>query len=284
MDRFPRLPLGLAAAALFCVCLTAQPANHSSQQSGQSPALQYGRQTPFSIDRKSPSISTDVQFLSPERMSAADRRLQADSQADIARRAGYNALQFNPGEWSYRQIVCRALPNHLFLRYTRGAGARDRSVFTVSIPRNGQGHVRLIPVLRRGYSLFSPASSNAGTIAAFNQIRREDGAGPNAEWLETALCYAALAGSNPRIGALTGDAALSEPAPALAEMEVPVKGGAIIRFTDQDSRPRPTLWIMTFNSHGTLLKVQRQRAVESPQRAVPEGQKFNGKIVPTSAR
>jgi hypothetical protein len=71
------------------------------------------------------------------------------------------------------------------------------SVFTVSIPRGGDGRVRIIPIQRRGYSLFSPAPINALTISAFNHIRAEEH--PKApDWLGTGLCYAALAGAHPQ--------------------------------------------------------------------------------------
>jgi hypothetical protein len=142
--------------------------------------------------------------------------------------------------------------------------------------------VRLMPVLRRGYSLFSPAGVNAGTIAAFNQIRREDGAGSNVGWLETGLCYAALAGADPSVGPLTGDQVFSTPTPPIAVMEVPLQGGAIVRFTDQASQPHPTLWILTFNPQGTLQKVEHQPAVPGPRWIIPENQKVQAQPAPAA--
>ena len=70
------------------------------------------------------------------------------------------------------------------------------SVFSASVPRNGAGRVRIVPILKRGYSLFSPAPINALTISAFNHIRAEEGEAANSDWLGNALCYAALAGSH----------------------------------------------------------------------------------------
>lgn len=206
-------------------------------------------------------------------MSAADRALQAGSQAVIAQRAALANFQLGEGRWSYRQIDCRAFPNHLFLRFTRDGGPGDRSVFSVSMPRNGRGRLLLIPVLRRGYSLFSPAPGSAGTIAAFNRIRREDGPDPKTGWLETALCYAALAGANPRVGPLTGDAVVDEPSPPLAEMQVLLDGGGIVRFTDEASLPRPLLWSLTFSPSGELLKVEREPAQSNTRWIAPNGWK-----------
>ena len=283
MVRFLRLPIGLAATALLCLPLAAQPAGPFS------PILHRGkrvapntRPTPFPMGREAPPVSSEVEFQSPDRMSDADRTLVANFQADISRRAAVDAFEVNQGTWTRQQILCRALPNHLFLRYTRDDGARDRSVFSVSIPRDGKGRVRVIPVLRRGYSLFTPVGANAGTIAAFNQIRREDGPS-SAGWLETGLCYAALAGANPRVGPLTGDTTFSEPTPPLAEMLVPVNGGAVVTFTDQTSRPRPSLWSLTFQPDGTLVKVEHQPAIASPHLVTPATGEIHGKSIPATS-
>jgi hypothetical protein len=277
MESFPKLPFGIAAAAVFlCTSLAAQPAHRWSTilqpWKHPGPAVQAG-QSPFLLGQQAPPHSTDVQFLSSRQMTAADRAIVANSRAAIAARAAFVDFQLNHGPWEVQQIACRALPNHLFLRYTRNNGARDLSVFSVSIPRNGRGRLRVIPVLRRGYSLFSPAPSNNGTIAAFNQIRSEDGRNPKTGWLETSLCYAALAGADPSVGQLTGDAVVNDPAPPLAEMQVLLDGGAVVRFTDQASLPHPSLWSLNFSPSGHLLKVTREPAVLNSHWIVPQGWK-----------
>src|SRR6185437_9404019 len=205
MYRSPKFVSGLAAAILLCASSTAQsPRLWSSifQRGKHGKTTIQAGQSPFPLGQEAPPISNDVRFYSPDRMTDADRVLEANSQTAIAQSAGFANFQLGEGDWSYRQIDCDAFPNHLFLRFTRNSVLRDRSVFSVSIPRNGQGRLLVIPVLRRGYSLFSPAPSNNGTIAAFNRIRREDGPHPKTGWLETALCYAALAGADPEIGPL----------------------------------------------------------------------------------
>lgn len=275
MDRFPKFPFGIAAAILLCASVAAQPPHRWSTIFQRSKHAKLPVHTeppsPFPLGQEAPPVSTDVQFRSPDRISAADRALQAGSEAAIARHAGLANFQLSEGQWSYRQIDCRAFPNHLFLRFTRNGGPGDRSVFSVSIPRNGQGRLLVIPVLRRGYSLFSPAPGNAGAIAAFNRIRREDGPNPKTGWLETALCYAALAGANPSVGPLTGDAVVDDPSPPLAEMQVLLGGGAIVRFTDEAALPHPLLWSLTFSPGGKLLKVHREPALINTRWIPPKG-------------
>lgn len=264
MDRFSKLPIGIAAAILLCASVAAQPPRRWTsifqRHKHVKPSVLTEPPSPFPLGQEAPAASADVQFRSPDQMSAADRALQANSRAAIARHAALANFRLGEGQWSYRQIDCRAFPNHLFLRFTRNGGPGDRSVFSVSIPRADRGRLLLIPVLRRGYSLFSPAPGNAGTIAAFNRIRREDGPNPRTGWLETALCYAALAGANPSVGPLTGDAVVDDPSPPLAEMQVLLDGGGIVRFTDEASLPHPLLWSLTFSPTGELLKVDREPA------------------------
>lgn len=275
MDRSPKFFFGIAAAILLCTSVAAQPPHRWStifqRFKHAQPPVHTGPSSPFPLGQEAPPISTDVLFRSSDQMSAADRALQADSQAAIAQHAGLASFQLDEGQWSYRQIDCRAFPNHLFLRFTRDGGPGDRSVFSVSMPRNGQGRLLVIPVLRRGYSLFSPAPSNSGNIARFNRIRREGGPNRKTGWLETALCYAALAGADPSIGPLTGDAVVDDPSPPLAEMQVFLDGGAIVRFTDQASHPHPLLWSLIFSPGGELLKVDREPALINTRWIVPKG-------------
>jgi hypothetical protein len=196
-------------------------------------------------------------------MSRQDRDLEADAEASIAEHAGYSGLEFNQGGWSYQQLVCLAFPNHLFLRFTRDQGAGDVSVFSAAIPRNGEGRVRIIPILRRSYSLFSPAPINALTIAAFNRIRAEEGSVQPDGWLGVGLCYAALAGANaqiPQPDEWNGNPK-SYPATS-ASLSFPAKGGAVLRLTDDSARPRPLEWTLVFDGKGKLLKAARRPAAQ----------------------
>jgi len=196
-----------------------------------------------------------IQVRNLDQMTEQDRNLAADAEGSIGEHAGYVGLEFNQGNWAYQQLVCPALPNHLFLRFTRNNGAGDVSLFSASIPRNGDGRVRIVPIQMRGYSLFSPAPVNALTISAFNHIRTEEHVDGAADWLGTALCYAALAGGKPEawtpVDRPEGEA-FTAPMPSV--LVIPIRGGAIIRFTDVSNMLRPRVWTMTFDGQGKLLK------------------------------
>jgi hypothetical protein len=148
------------------------------------------------------------------------------------------------------------------------------TVFSASIPRGGEGRVRIIPILRRGYSLFSPAPINALTISAFNHIRAEEPSASDSDWLGNGLCYAALAGAHPQIVSREATPEPGKPIPALTavmDVQLQAKNQEIIRFADATAIPRPMEWTMTFTRQGRLV-----RATHSPalmERATPVSQK-----------
>jgi hypothetical protein len=222
---------------------------------------------PFSIgataDRKTPL----VEFRSLDQMTARDREQAANAESSIAEHVGHVGLEFNQGQWSYEQVDCPALPNHIFLRFLRNNGKGDVSVFTASIPRGDEGRVRIIPIQLRSYSLWSPAPINALTISAFNHIRAEDNPdhAPVADWLGTAFCYAALAGGQPNAAVVNQEPPTDKfPVANKASLAVPDKGGAILSFSDVSASPKSMTWTMTFDGKGKLLK-----ATHTPAELVP---------------
>jgi hypothetical protein len=225
---------------------------------------------PFPPGSEAPGRVHSIEFISPDKMTEKDKLIEAGAESSIQERTSWAAMDFNGGQWNYRQLVCPALPNHLFLQFTRNNGVGDVSMFSASIPRNGEGRVRIVPIQRRGYSLFSPAPINALTISAFNHIRAEEHANRPPDWLTTGLCYAALAGAHPEAVLLPENAGDQRfPAASAAMMEIPSRGGAIIRFADVAAAPHPMLWTMTFDGKGKLLKASHSPAPLVTARAIP---------------
>jgi hypothetical protein len=204
-----------------------------------------------------------IEFRTADRMTPRDKEVAANAESSIAENTRYANLEFNQGSWSYDQVVCPALPQHVFLRFLRNNGVGDTSMFTASIPRGGEGRVRIIPIQLRGYSLFSPAPINAMTIAAFNKIRAEENPdhAPVSAWLGVGLCYAALAGGHPQLPALEDDAT---PKKLIAEdkgvLEVSDGGGAVMNFNDVSMPGRTMNWTLSFDRNGKLLKAGHSAA------------------------
>jgi len=203
-----------------------------------------------------------IGFRTSSEMTQRDRDLVANAESSISERAGFMGMEFNGGKWSYEQAVCPALPNHVLLRFSRDNGTGDMSMFSASIPRNGDGRVRIIPIRMRGYSLFSPAPINALTISAFNHIRAEEHTDAPPEWIGTALCYAALAGGHPHLEPLTAASEAEKPHVALpAKLAVTTHGTEVVSFADVSATPNPMEWTMIFDSKGKLLKATHKPAV-----------------------
>jgi hypothetical protein len=239
------------------------PALESQSAPREKPITAPERTMLFAPDPEKPGLTDRIWFRAAEEMKAQDRAEAANAEASIGEKAGFMGLGYDQGKWTYQQVVCPALPNHLFLQYTRNNGVGDVSLFSASVPRGGEGRVRIIPIQMRGYSLFSPAPINALTISAFNHIRGEEhAAGEGApDWLGTALCYAALAGGHPQAAHLPGvEVSAKDVGAPTAMLEVEVDGGATLSFADVAATPRTMEWTMIFDRKGTLLKARHAPA------------------------
>ncbi len=235
--------------------------------------------TPFPLDVHTGRVQS-LEFRSPEAMTAADRELAASAQVEIERRAGLQGFrgiggagqaEMEPskdGGWGFEQAVCPVFPEHLILEYSRINGSGDVSLFAAVVPR-GEGHVRVIPVRRRSYSLWTPASSNALTLNDFNYMVKEGGSGVSPDWLTLSLCYAALAGGHVRAALVAGKPA-DEVYPLLAPAKLSVsrKGGAAVYFADSTHAVKPMEWELLFAQSGRLLKVKHVGAPELVERPV----------------
>jgi hypothetical protein len=216
-----------------------------------------------------------IEYRSAEEMTEQDKELAANAESAIGEHAGFAGLEFdqgsNRGKWSYQQVVCPALTNHVFLQFTRNNGVGDVSEFSASIPRGGDGRVRIIPILRRGYSLWSPAPVNTLTISTFNHIRDEEHADQVSDWLGVGLCYASLAAGH-RVEAFAEEeeAGLKYPTAMTPSIEISTLGGAIISFTDVSAAEHPMEWGMEFDGKGKLLKARHKSEPVATATKVPE--------------
>jgi hypothetical protein len=220
------------------------------------PIPQVEAATPFAVNAPAPERAHPIEYLSQDEMAEADRALAMSADAKLRESASLAGMEMEKGKWTYQQLSCRALPDHLFLVFRSDNGPGDTSVFSAAIPRGSSGRVRVIPVERRGYSLFSPAPVNALTVAAFNRIRADEPVNNSADWLATGLCYAALAGAHPVVSPSPKDpsgagAGLVFP----PTLEIGSFGEATVRFVDDSSSRQSSEWALTFSQKGELLKV-----------------------------
>jgi hypothetical protein len=283
LRQIRRISLAVGAALLgFGTHLCAQSAGRGQNENGDlvREIHPLPTPTPFPIDAHT-GTAPALQFLAPERMSAADRALAEANAPEIARRAelqGFHLAREGAG-WGYEQAVCPVFPNQLILDYSRDNGAGDLSLFSVAIPRGTVpgGHVRVIPVRRRSYSLWTPAPSNALTLNDFNHMVAEGGKGVDPDWLTLSLCYTALAGGHVR-AALVPATPADEVYPLFmpAKLSVSGQGGAEVHLVDVTHYSEPHAkamdWGLSFAQNGHLLKVRHTVAaelIERPLAATP---------------
>ena len=212
-----------------------------------------------------------IVYRSQQQMSESDRTLAAKAQVTIRNAAVFAGISFDHEHWSYRQLECQAAPGHLFLLFESIGGAGRASWFSASIPRTGKGHVRVIPVERRGFTLFLPAPVSALAIGTFNRIRGEEPKGKPADWLATSVCYAALTEPQLEIAlsphqAPDSNLALSFP----PSLEVRQDGESTVRFVNVATQNQPMQWVMTFDATDRLAKVVHIPAPLYATRVVPK--------------
>lgn len=256
--------------AVLCVPMIAQTPTEQASERTLSGRLvpQEVEAKPFAIEPSTRTPAYSIEFRPADQMAESDRLLVADSEASITEHAAFSGFDFDKTNWTYQRVVCPALPNHLLLQFMRNNGAGDVTVFSASVPRGGEGRVRIIPVLRRGYSLWSPAPISAMTISAFNHIRAEESRAresseKESDWLGNGLCYAALAGAHPQIALPDATPDVQKPVPALIaviDVNLAEKNQEVIRFADAAASPRPMQWTMTFTRQGKLIKATHSPA------------------------
>lgn len=256
------------ADAPYAVTPVPDVSSGSSYKSRPVPLLQ--NLSPFHSETPQPSSAELIEFRSQSQMTQSDRELADGAQASIREDATLAGIEFGQGTWTYQQLACQALPGHLFLLYKGENGTGDVSLFSAAIARGGNGHARIIPIQRRGFSLFSPAPVNPLTIAAFNRIRLSEPENQNADWLATALCYAALTGAHPATAPTpdkSSDTSLSLSFPPT--LEVGNYGESTVRFVDVASPHQPKEWALTFNAKGLLLKVTNSEVPAYTVKPIP---------------
>jgi hypothetical protein len=218
---------------------------------------------PFSATLLRTNPTYGVEFQTADELPPRDRLLLANSESSIAELARSRGLEYGASGWNYRKIGCPGFTNHLFVQFTQNNGNGDVSVFSASIPRNGVGRIRIVPILKRSYSLFSPAPINSMTISAFNHIRSEEGQTANDDWLGNALCYAALAGAHPKIftaGSWPGEQDSAPTLTAALDIQFNEKGRELISFDDVGAYPHAMEWTMLFTRDGKLIKATHKPA------------------------
>ncbi len=211
--------------------------------------------------------TVSLPVLSPAQMSAADAELLNAREADVSRAAAFYGFDISDTSWSYQQIVCRTLPDHLILSFSNEGGIRGSSHFVAVVPHSA-GKVEVVSNFAHGLRPFRAAAEREGSYGVFNRMVEADRGGgsitPNAHWLDLAMCYAALTGMPATVAATQDDVGASE---ALAKrhgstpiIRVGDHGAADVAFSDVRVPERTENWTLSFDRNGRLKHVDRSDA------------------------
>lgn len=260
MFRSFLIALGFVAAGALLTAHAQDPNEYRVRKIPPPPDI--SSVSPFKLDSKQPLA---VRFVPAEAMSTEDKDVVKSAQQDIHRLALAEGFEGVPANWKQTQLECPAFPQHVLLRFTRTEGGQSASMFSAAIPRGAQGHVRLIPVLRRGYSLFSPAPTNKITVAIFNRILAEEHSADKPNWGAVSLCYAALAGSSGSEPDANGVSTLQPLNPPVLEIDPGTQEAVRLVL----GAPSSKIWQMIFDRDGKLVKADATASGEATMRTVP---------------
>ena len=139
--RTLNLAFAIAATALFCVRCEAQrntesanpsyaakpvPADSSGAAYTTRPVPATRTAAPFSLDASPSTSARSIEYRTENQMTAEDRDLAAAAEPSIRNRAALSGIDFDRGKWSYEQLVCQALPDHVFLIFHENTGVSDQ--------------------------------------------------------------------------------------------------------------------------------------------------------------
>jgi hypothetical protein len=201
-----------------------------------------------------------IKYFSLEHRAAdlidgADRELLHARKKELISEAQFYGYDITTSGWTYDQTICPQLPNTLLLHYLNKFPDGSESLFTAVIPR-GTGRVRIVPVLYRNSSPYSPAVKNPRNFAIFNalvsdEIAKKD-SGPEGNWLSLGVCYAEMVGARPNVP--------DDPSLDTATIKAPVATYRYdtatkqkqVQFSDRDSPKLFKIWTISLNENGRV--------------------------------
>jgi hypothetical protein len=216
-----------------------------------------------------------LEHRTPDQMSDEDRRLVNSRKKELVSEAEFFGYDISVSGWMYEQAICPQLPNTVLLHYLYKFPDDTQSQFTALVPRSA-GRVRVVPVLYRNASPYSPAVKNPRNFTTFNSLVPADvakqDAGPEGNWLTLGVCYAEMVGSRPNVP--------DEPSLDTATIKAPVATYRYdsttkqrqVQFSDRDSPKIFKIWTISLNEQGRVTGADNEdydtyvaRIVQAPE-------------------
>ena len=222
--------------------------------------------TPFPLDVSTGRVS-ELQFRAPETdddgggpVPGGSRRRRRLRGARVCRGFGYARMRVGAMSRRFaRRFRITSSWSTAGRRVTADLGMRR--CFRWWCRAAAGDHVRVIPVRRRGYSLWTPSSQNSLTMHDFNHAgEAERPAVRLVDYQRTAM---RLWPAGHVRGSLCAESEEEHyPLPTSRRVTVYRKGGAEIRFVDAGPPTRRGEWVLEFAQSGELKKVRRVESSE----------------------
>lgn len=219
--------------------------------------------------------TSSLPVLDAGQMSAADRALLEQREVDVSSAAAFYGFDISDNRWTYQQIVCRSLPDHMMLNFENDSVEHGPSHFVAVVPANGD-KVQVVTDYAHGLLPFHAAWEKSTAYLAFNQMimtdRGEHELGPSSHWLNLGMCFAALSGHLPRVAvpkeSVEASEALTKRNGSTPIIMINEDKNAEVDFSDI-SAAKTGNWRLQFDHRGRLTKAELDSVAPLKTRVVP---------------
>jgi hypothetical protein len=259
----------IAAAALSFVCALSAAAQLHRHRNGPPPPGEEEKVAALEAHTSS------LPVLDAGQMSAADRALLEQREVDVSSAAAFYGFDISDNRWTYQQIVCRSLPDHMMLNFENGSVEHGPSHFVAVVPANGD-KVQVVTDYAHGLLPFHAAWEKSAAYQTFNQMittdRGEHELGPSSHWLNLGMCFAALSGHLPRVAvpkeSVEASEALTKRNGSTPIIMIDPARNAEVDFSDI-SATQTGNWRLRFDNRGRLTKAELDTVDPLKTRVVP---------------
>src|SRR3984957_9824698 len=219
--------------------------------------------------------TSTLPVLDAGQMSTADRALLQQREVDVSSAAAFYGFDISDSHWTYQQIVCRSLLDHMRLNFENDSVEHGASHFVAVVPANGD-KVQVVTDYAHGLLPFHAAWEKSAAYEAFNRMmtsdRGEHELGADSHWLNLGMCFVALTGHLPRVAvpeqSVEASEALTKRNGSTPIIMIDPGKDAEVDFSDV-SMERTDNWRLRFDNRGRLTKAVLDTVNPLKTRVVP---------------
>jgi hypothetical protein len=267
-----RLSVRVKAALALALCLPcALPAAAQLHRHRNGPPPPGEEEKTAALEARTSTLPV----LDAGQMSAPDRTRLEQREVDVSSAAAFFGFDISDSRWTYQQIICRTLPDHMMLSFENNSVEHGPSHFVAVVPANGD-KVQVVTDYAHGLLPFHAAWEKSAAYEAFNQMittdRGEHELGPSSHWLNLSMCFAALSGHLPKVAvpkeSVEASEALTKRNGSTPIIVIDPGKNAEVHFSDVSGADTGN-WRLRFDNRGRLTKAELDTVGPLKTRVVP---------------